>query len=396
MSFITPNTWFTNISNTKLRKYIINNTSITEIVDYSNHKVFLDAVVMTAIIVFRKSNINDKIKIFIGNETLIFLQEIKQSLFKENDNSVFNIRLTETDVAIKKKMLNESSRLEDVALVKFGVKIYEVGKGNPPQSKEDTKNRIYESNHKIDETYKPYLEGKDVNSNLINWNNKWLKYGENLAAPRNKELFESERILVRRIMGRKIICSYIDKEIISNALLQIVKPFEQNISKSLSQILGSKLIAYYFKKSSDRQDKVFPEIKIHELKSLPIIVPKNEIKSSLEEKAETMLSLNESLNKQKNQFLKLLQSNFEIEKLSKKLQSFYDHDFKTLVSELKKKKVSFNLAQQAEWMEFFEQSKAAINELQNKITSTDSEIDKMVYDLYGLTDEEIQIVEGAV
>ncbi len=38
-----------------------------------------------------------------------------------------------------------------------------------------------------------------------------------------------------------------------------------------------------------------------------------------------------------------------------------------------------------------ESEKAA---LQNAVTTTDAEIDRLVYDLYGLTEEEIKIVEG--
>ncbi len=33
--------------------------------------------------------------------------------------------------------------------------------------------------------------------------------------------------------------------------------------------------------------------------------------------------------------------------------------------------------------------------LQNQIAATDRQIDRLVYELYGLTDEEIAIVEGA-
>jgi len=32
--------------------------------------------------------------------------------------------------------------------------------------------------------------------------------------------------------------------------------------------------------------------------------------------------------------------------------------------------------------------------LQNAVTATDQQIDALVYELYGLTDEEIQLVEG--
>ncbi|MEA1973817.1 MAG: hypothetical protein U9N34_11075, partial [Candidatus Cloacimonadota bacterium] len=65
----------------------------------------------------------------------------------------------------------------------------------------------------------------------------------------------------------------------------------------------------------------------------------------------------------------------------------------TLLSELKKKKIKLTLSQQDEWEEYFENYKNEITELQKKIDKTDKEIDNMVYELYGLTKEEIEIVE---
>ena len=46
-----------------------------------------------------------------------------------------------------------------------------------------------------------------------------------------------------------------------------------------------------------------------------------------------------------------------------------------------------------EWMEYFNEQKAKALELKAEIDKTDKEIDQMVYELYGLTDEEIKIVE---
>ena len=39
-------------------------------------------------------------------------------------------------------------------------------------------------------------------------------------------------------------------------------------------------------------------------------------------------------------------------------------------------------------------SDSARTTLQNAVTATDQQIDALVYDLYGLTEEEIQLVEG--
>ena len=47
-----------------------------------------------------------------------------------------------------------------------------------------------------------------------------------------------------------------------------------------------------------------------------------------------------------------------------------------------------------EWMEVFETKKAEAQALKAQIEKTDKEIDQMVYALYGLSEEEIGIVEG--
>ncbi len=46
-----------------------------------------------------------------------------------------------------------------------------------------------------------------------------------------------------------------------------------------------------------------------------------------------------------------------------------------------------------EWMELFEEKKAEAKALKQEIEKTDKEIDQMVYELYGLTEDEIKIVE---
>ena len=45
-------------------------------------------------------------------------------------------------------------------------------------------------------------------------------------------------------------------------------------------------------------------------------------------------------------------------------------------------------------MDYFDQQKAKVSVIQQQIDRTDDEIDRMVYELYDLTEEEIRIVEG--
>ena len=96
----------------------------------------------------------------------------------------------------------------------------------------------------------------------------------------------------------------------------------------------------------------------------------------------------------KKRFVELLQSKFSISKPSTKLQNWPSLDFKGFLGELKKAKVKLSLAEEADWMAYFNEQKAKALELQNEITRIDQEIDQLVYELYGLTEEEIRVVEG--
>jgi hypothetical protein len=52
------------------------------------------------------------------------------------------------------------------------------------------------------------------------------------------------------------------------------------------------------------------------------------------------------------------------------------------------------LKKQKEWREMFESEKAAYLSLQTQIAQTETAIDTLMYALYDLTKEEIQIIEN--
>jgi len=75
------------------------------------------------------------------------------------------------------------------------------------------------------------------------------------------------------------------------------------------------------------------------------------------------------------------------------LKAFYDFDFKIFLAELKKQKIEIELKKQNEWLPFFNQYKGEINKLQSTIQSVDSEINKLIYQWYNLSANEIQYIE---
>jgi len=79
--------------------------------------------------------------------------------------------------------------------------------------------------------------------------------------------------------------------------------------------------------------------------------------------------------------------------LSRKLRNWHELEFGDFLKELKKKKIKLALSEEAEWMQYFNEQKKKAQALQSDIEKTDRAIDQMVYELYGLTKVEIQIVE---
>ena len=129
--------------------------------------------------------------------------------------------------------------------------------------------------------------------------------------------------------------------------------------------------------------------------SFPSIgLPSGSNPAGLSQLADQMLSLHSQLQQKRQRFIHRLQENLGVQKITATLERFDEVDFKTVLAELKKQKISLTLTQQDEWEDYFTQYKADCNALTAQIIATDKEIDQMVYQLYGLTEDEIKVVEG--
>jgi type I restriction-modification system DNA methylase subunit len=394
MSFITPNTWLNNQKTLKLRSYLLENTTITALADYSEVNVFKDAVVLPIITVLenRKSE-NAEVQIFkaITESLPTFSHSIAQNVWTDSDLKIINFNLQTVDFEILKKIEEKAKVLTDFAVVKFGIKIYQTGKGKPKQTPEMSVNKIFEADNQIDESYRPYLEGKDIDTYQLKYQNRWLKYGLHLAEPRPPALFEGQRLLVRRIVGKRLIATWIEGDYVTSQLLQIVKPIDEKNAKYLLGILNSLMIAFYFKKKYNRLDKTFPEIRVYELENMPIITTDNQ--NPMIDLVDNILNYNSDFQKLSTRFIKLLQSSFSNLTVNNKIETWYEMTFGEFRKELEKQKIAIPIKELMDYQELFETNAKEMKEIQTKINNTEKAIDKMVYALYDLTSEEIEIIE---
>ena len=167
--------------------------------------------------------------------------------------------------------------------------------------------------------------------------------------------------------------------------------------KYILAILNSKPATFFYRCLHDIKGKVFAKISLDDLSSFPLPPVSDVTKECVDELetfADIMLSLNAQLQEKRSRFLRRLSENFEGIKVTTALQAFDQLDFKGFVAELKKQKIKLSLVQQDEWEEYFNKNVSECQQLSSQIAQTDNEIDQRVFDLYGLTPDEREIVLG--
>lgn len=220
---------------------------------------------------------------------------------------------------------------------------------------------------------------------------KWRNY----SFPMHKEYYQYD----------KLWCSYRSK---SNAFVfddtkkyigltnttVIFGTNEEFNLKYVLALLNSSLLNWRYKSIGKQTGSGVYEYFENQISKLPIKQIPLSAQQPFIEKVDIMLVLNKQLHQLIETFLQRVQDNFNLTKLSKNLSSFYEGSFGDFVAELKKQKATFSLVQQDEREPYFKEKQREILALKSDISAMDSAIDEMVFDLYGLSEEERKVVKG--
>lgn len=262
--------------------------------------------------------------------------------------------------------------------------------------------------------YKPYIEGADIPKSRELGRycylriNKYLDYDNNfnrMRSPKFKELFENEKIIIRRSSGLMFILATLDIENIytsekcilinaKNNLPTTHKAYNSEKTLSLVYLLGiinSKLMNLYYGSVYGGFIDVYPSY----LKALPIpkeISKKHE--NELEIKVTEILKLHKEISEETHIFQAVLQSSFNIKKATQRLINWFELDWGDFVKEIKKSKGKIGRKQEFDFMPHFEEQKQNIQQKYQEISLIDKQIDDLVYKLYNLSQKEIEIIEN--
>ena len=331
LAFIIPNPWLTNLTLKKIRRFVFGQHTVHEIAHYAR-QVF-DAIVDTEVVILRNGATpqNSVLIRIVGENNQSVCKSVEQSKWAALDGEPINIFVSPAEERVIAKINEQSERLSALCAVTVGMKPYQVGKGVPKQTREIVENRVFDSTHRKDKSYRPLLRGRDIEKYLIKWKgDRWIKYGDHLAEPRPSAGFDAPAKIVIRQTGDSLIAALDDSQFVCMNNMHTILPKDgRRDLRFILGLLNSRLLNYYFQWLNPEKGEALAEVKKEHVEKLVIIK-----------------------NAEENQRKAVVE------------------------------RVDRILAAKA-------QDPAA------DVSGLEREIDQLVYALYGLTPEEIQIVEAA-
>jgi hypothetical protein len=200
---------------------------------------------------------------------------------------------------------------------------------------------------KRDKTFRPLLRGSLIQKYLILWNrDSWISFGDWLAEPRYSAQYDAPVKIVIRQTGDSLVAT-LDSEqfIVRDNLYTIVPRASQCDLRFVLGLLNSRLLNWFYQNVvNPEKGETLAQVKRGHLAQLPIAKPdlskssEKALHDAVVAKVEAMMAAKKQLSRARTD----------------KDKTYYE----------------------------------------GKCAGLDRQIDRLVYELYGLTEEEIKIVEG--
>ena len=339
LGYITPNAWLTNYYGIQLRRHLFSNGLFKHIVDLEPTRVFQQAVVDTAITVFRKNNganPDEQTRIWRGTEDFRILEEFAtgQNVWVSDPEAVINVQANPSDLRLLAKMEASGTRLESIVEYSQGV--------IPYKTKADGTANKHISAKRNGKQWVPLIQSaSEVSRYWVDRPHAFIHYGPWLWCARESKFFTQPKILFHRLrkkLPRQLVGAYDDSGVVNRHSTSNLILRNDNVDNRLFAVLGlfnSKAANWWFVKRYG----LLMEVAGFKVSKMPLPVKWADCSVSMIALVRRMLDLN-------------------------------------------KKKHSNKLAP------------AELQRLERQIADTDAEIDNLVYDLYAITPEERKIIEA--
>ncbi|MDE2948004.1 MAG: N-6 DNA methylase [Chloroflexota bacterium] len=345
---IVPNTWLLNLMTPDIRRFLIDNISIKNIVHYMT-PVFRDATVDTQVNIFmnRKPADNHEVEISIITKSGNYIEhKVPQTFWKNRQGQPINIFLRAEYLPIVEKA-GQFRNLDTIFKTTQGTKPFQTGKGKPKQTRQIVNDKPFVATVAKDSSFRPLLRGSLIQRYQNKWEeNYYISFGDWLAEPRYSANYDAPSKIVIRQTGDSLVATLDEEQfIVRDNLYTIVQ--RENVTLSLKYLLGllnSRFLCWFYQRVINHEvGEALAQVKRGHIAQLPI--------SEIDFDNPADVAMHD----------KMVELVDEMLKLHKQLPALTGEG----------RRITEAL-----------------------IGTVDSEIDALVYELYGLSEDEVAIVEG--
>lgn len=438
-SFIMPNKWMIVAYGKPLRKFL-SKTGLRQILNFGDIQFFEEATTYVCIFVTQKDKANEQVEVLSLNRKTYhgdFLSEVKTNLYAYPTNNFGENNWSIQPYVDACKL--EQMKLSSTDLKDLPISIYRgilTGYNDAFFIDEETKEKLVAADAKSTELIKPMVRGRDIsaygitdfeyligtfpslNLDIENYpaikehlltfgydrlkqtgdkgsrkktTGKWFEIQDSIAYYQE---FDKPKIIYPN-MTSVFPFTYDESGMQGNDKSFILTAKDNLVSlQFLTALFNSSLAKLWIWYNCPELQGGTREIRKVYFEHFPVPQANEEQSAALSQNATERAQLTSYLQTQSTKFQRAIQRKFELETLPKKLQEWYLLSFSDFIKELRKKKIKLTLPQEAEWEDYFLLESGKALTIKAEIDRIDKEIDRMVYGLYGLAEEEIGIEEG--
>ncbi len=386
LGFITPDTYLTISRAQGLRTFFYNNSQIIDIHDW--YKPFADAkdTRCNSLILKNNKSVDYRFHVSVTDSKGKIIKDFFLDRSILSNPSSWNLYISPTDRILYDKMINNSYPLKTFCKIKYGLRTGD-------------NEKYLTADLNLSDCGIKIARGSNIERYYFNWSPEYLKTQEGLPTSYfEDEIIKSPKIIIQYVRTNSTDpnCRWLESSLIEedsfvplNSTSFLYKGSTEINLKCLLAIISSTLLNKFYK---DHYTDV--NVKPLYLGELPI--PKEAINSvdKIINAVDKAILNNKQIRQIEDKFSLFLENSLGLQNSNSSSKWLY-FEFPEFLKRLAKTGCSLSKKDEFEWMELFEENKKKALELKAEIDRTDKEIDRMVYELYGLTEEEIQIVENS-
>jgi len=336
-----------------IRKHILENCKIRQIIDVSNIDVFRDASTYPYIMILQKErdkterkNNAVRVKRVSADAELKSTEgfyEINQASFFKSPNYIFSLDFTTEITKILDKMTAASKALGEICEMKDGIHTGNV---------RDKLILDYKKNDKCQKL----ITAESIDRYSIKWNRLWVDYRKDVidrdrgeyGSLRDQRIFEATEKLFTALFGLRPEVAYDNERFYANNSVKIILAKDKDVNlKCVLAILNSNLMTFYYRTffASTHVRGGYIQFYPQDFLRLPIKKPSENEQADLTKLVDKMLSLNKRINefsdKKTDERTRLEEevkkTDAEIDELICKIYGITEDEKKTIWDSLKRK-----------------------------------------------------------